>query len=226
PTYPAATDPVIAVAATDQQDRRAGYSNYGDWIDIAAPGTGIWSTYWAGASTYRADTGTSMAAPHVSGVIALMLSLRPALTPSDVETILRATADPVTDSGLGAGRLNAARAVAAVAARAGASPAASAGDPTATPAPTGSAVPTPISAAAGARSRAFSYNVPSPATTVYLPGLLRTADGWNTRVTFMNTTPAPTSLAIRLVDGAGAASASLSTPLAPFGSTTFDLAAA
>jgi thermitase len=218
PTYPAATDPVIAVAATDQQDRRANYSNYGDWIDIAAPGTGIWSTYWSGASSYRADTGTSMAAPHVTGVIALLLSLRPELTPTDVEAILRSSADPLPDAGLGAGRLNAARAVQT----------ANTGRRIASPTPVAAApaiIPlTSPTTAVEARAQAFAYNAPVPSTTLFLPSLARSADAWTSRVAIMNTAGTPTSLAIRLVDPSGASPASLSSPLPPFGSTTLDLA--
>ena len=103
PSYPAATDPVISVAATDQSDRRSSYTNYGDWIRISGPGNGILSTYWSGASSYRMDSGTSMATAHVTGVLALMLSLRPEMSPADAESIIRATADPVSDSGLGCG---------------------------------------------------------------------------------------------------------------------------
>src|SRR5439155_1432211 len=85
--------------------RRASYSNYGDWIDIAAPGTAIWSTFWDQGSSYRTDTGTSMAAPHVTGVIALLLSIRPNLNRAEVEAILRTTADPIMDPGSGSGTL-------------------------------------------------------------------------------------------------------------------------
>ena len=111
PTYPAALEPVLAVAATNSGDGRAPFSNHGDWIDIAAPGVRILSTYWNGTSTYKVTRGTSLAAAHVSGTIALMRSVHPGLTIGEVEAILKSTADPTVDAGLGAGRLNTARAV-------------------------------------------------------------------------------------------------------------------
>ncbi|MBN2261094.1 MAG: choice-of-anchor D domain-containing protein [Clostridiales bacterium] len=70
--YPAFYDPVIAVAATDNNDKRAYYSNYGDWVDISAPGSSINST-WPN-NYYETISGTSMACPQVSGVAALTLS--------------------------------------------------------------------------------------------------------------------------------------------------------
>jgi thermitase len=111
PTYPAALDTVIAVAATDARDGKLTGSNHGDWIDVGAPGLGIVSTSWSGGSTYETVSGTSFAAPHVSGTVALMLSVHAEISVQEAEAILKATADGAMDTGLGAGRLNAARAV-------------------------------------------------------------------------------------------------------------------
>ena len=69
PSFPAAYDNVIAVAATDQSGVVAGYSNQGSYLDISAPGSAIVSTYGLG---YASLSGTSMASPHVAGVVALM----------------------------------------------------------------------------------------------------------------------------------------------------------
>ena len=69
PKYPAAYPGVIAVAATNQEDRRASFSNYGSWVDVAAPGVGILSTIPGG---YRSLNGTSVAAPHVSALAGLL----------------------------------------------------------------------------------------------------------------------------------------------------------
>lgn len=82
--WPAAYEPVLAVAAVDQNNRRPAYTNYGDWVDICAPGGnmdegeryGILSTYYSveGGHGYAYSDGTSMACPNVSGVAALIVS--------------------------------------------------------------------------------------------------------------------------------------------------------
>ncbi|MFC0877365.1 S8 family serine peptidase [Saccharicrinis sp. FJH2] len=68
---PANYEKVVAVSAIGKDYRKASYSNYGDWVDLAAPGNSILSTYVGG---YGYMQGTSMACPHVSGVAALVLS--------------------------------------------------------------------------------------------------------------------------------------------------------
>ncbi len=70
---PSNYDRVIAVAALNSNGSKANYSNYGDFVDLAAPGTGIYSTVTGGG--YRNMNGTSMACPHVSGVAALVVSM-------------------------------------------------------------------------------------------------------------------------------------------------------
>jgi large repetitive protein len=106
---------VICVAATDNNDRLADFSNYGPTkVDIAAPGNNIYSTYKCDSYAYM--SGTSMAAPEVSGAAALVLSKDPTLTPAAVRGLLTETADPlsVEDAGkIGGGRLNVANAVGA-----------------------------------------------------------------------------------------------------------------
>ena len=117
---------VIAVAAVGRTGGKASYSNYGANVDVAAPGgdsgAGILSTWNAGTSTPAGDNygymmGTSMATPHVAGVAALMLAKNPNLTPDEVEAKLKATARafPAACSGCGAGIVDAAAAVNAVA---------------------------------------------------------------------------------------------------------------
>jgi serine protease len=119
---PANCSGVIAVAATGKTGGRASYSNYGTVVDVAAPGgdsgAAILSTLNAGtkapgADSYAGYMGTSMATPHVAGVVALMLSKNPALTPDEVEAKLKATARafPAACSGCGAGIVDASAAV-------------------------------------------------------------------------------------------------------------------
>ncbi|MDI6642219.1 MAG: S8 family serine peptidase, partial [Elusimicrobiota bacterium] len=124
--YPAAYDNVIAVGATDEQDKRASFSNYGTELDLVAPGVDILSTapMWAIGSgvitasdgtKYKNDSGTSMACPFVSGVVALLLSKDPNLTFDEVYSKLTESADdvelPGKDIYTGFGRLNAAKAL-------------------------------------------------------------------------------------------------------------------
>ncbi|MGO4476092.1 S8 family peptidase [Massilia sp. 2TAF26] len=124
---------VIAVAAVGRTGGKASYSNYGSVVDVAAPGgdsgAGILSTWNAGTSTPAGDNygymmGTSMATPHVAAVAALMLSTNPNLTPDEVEAKLKSTARafPAACSGCGAGIVDAAAAVNAVAAGATVTP--------------------------------------------------------------------------------------------------------
>jgi hypothetical protein len=98
--YPAAYPGVLAVAATDSSDHRWYQSNYGDWVDIAAPGREIVSlgrstSAAAGGSLISTKSGTSMAAPHVSGACALLLSANPLLTSEELLEILTTTGDPI-----------------------------------------------------------------------------------------------------------------------------------
>jgi serine protease len=119
--YPAGYNNVISVAATNGTDNKASFSNFDNgtgWVDLAAPGTSIYSTLPAGSpSLYGNKQGTSMASPLVAGLAGLMLSLNPTLTPADIENCLKTTCDPVAGafSGqLGSGRINAANAMACI----------------------------------------------------------------------------------------------------------------
>lgn len=108
---PANYKKVISVSAVDENDEKASYSNYGDVIDIAAPGSGILSLK-ARSEEYIIKNGTSMAAPHVSGLIALMLAKKPSLTFEEVRTIIKESSDKVhSDKPIGSGRVNAYRAL-------------------------------------------------------------------------------------------------------------------
>ena len=108
PSYPAALSGVSAILATDSNDRRASFSQYGDF---GAPGVGIFSTL--PPSSYGLANGTSMAAPLVSGAAGLVWSHRPDYTPSQVIQALEENVDVPSgwNSQYGAGRLNVYRAM-------------------------------------------------------------------------------------------------------------------
>ncbi len=116
--YPAAFDGVLAVAAIDNNDQLASFSQRQSYVSLAAPGVDVPSTAWAGAGRglYASQSGTSIAAPHVAGAAAILWALRPDLSAGDVANALLTNADKVasTDTGYGAGILNVARAVSAL----------------------------------------------------------------------------------------------------------------
>src|SRR5262249_33194225 len=97
PIYPAcySLDNIVVVGGTTRSDTLdTSYSNYGAInVDLCAPGTGIYSTWnsWDGAYTYL--SGTSMAAPHVAGVLGLMRARFPSMSTSQLITRLYATVD-------------------------------------------------------------------------------------------------------------------------------------
>lgn len=111
--YPARFSQVISVGATAPNRKIASFSNKGRSIDIYAPGDKIKSTWLQ--HKYMELSGTSMATSHVSGVIALMLTIRPELTPGDIKSLLQKTSNPVTGlksrSGIRAGEADAMRAL-------------------------------------------------------------------------------------------------------------------
>ncbi|MFB4326521.1 S8 family peptidase [Priestia sp. BR_2] len=97
PGYPAAYPEVLAVAATDSNQKRAEYSNYGDYIDVAAPGTNIASTF--PGNQYAALSGTSMASPHAAAMAGLIRSLNPDLTNQEVMDVMINQAVDLGDKG-------------------------------------------------------------------------------------------------------------------------------
>ena len=104
---------MITVAATTSSDAKASFSNYGDQIDISAPGKDIYTVYTNGGYTYA--YGTSFATPVASGVVALIMAANPRLSPAEVEAILEESADDLGSNGwdpvFGHGRVNADAAV-------------------------------------------------------------------------------------------------------------------
>lgn len=131
--YPAACDNVLAVAATDFDNARASFSNWGPWVDVAAPGSLMWSTIaqnytlteldqlfyillfnWDGQNPYMYGDGTSFACPLTAGVCALVRAHYPYLTPQLVAQQIVATGDAVAyDQPIGV-KVNAFRAVSQV----------------------------------------------------------------------------------------------------------------
>lgn len=111
----------IVVGATDQDGKRSDFSNYGKLVDVSAPGSGIMSTVDLGTTVstgagYTEYDGTSMAAPQVAGVIALMKSVDPSLTAERAKQILKQSSKPLTCdvNACGSGIVNAASALAMV----------------------------------------------------------------------------------------------------------------
>ncbi|MFE0703142.1 S8 family serine peptidase [Streptomyces sp. NPDC058872] len=136
---PANCSNVITVASTSREGNRSFYSNYGSLVDVSAPGgetrrstdtpgtvttpeNGIYSTLNSGATTqstenYKPYQGTSMAAPHIAGLAALLKSAKSSLTPAEIESAIKANARPLPGTcsgGCGAGIADAAKTVEAV----------------------------------------------------------------------------------------------------------------
>ncbi len=108
-SFPASFPEVISVGASGTTDARASYSNYGSWVDVAAPGSN-YTTTMAGA--YASFSGTSSATPVVAGVLGLLRSAAPLASVGAIETALLSTASPV--GYVAAGRVDAAAALGAV----------------------------------------------------------------------------------------------------------------
>jgi subtilisin family serine protease len=127
--YPAGYNHVISVASTDGDDTKSWFSSFGPTVNVSAPGgsgvpgpNGLLSTTFDQTSIGFYDTyfGTSMASPVAAGLVSLMLSINPELSPASVTEILEATSDNIDAQNpdyvgmLGAGRINAFQAVMAV----------------------------------------------------------------------------------------------------------------
>src|SRR3989344_353521 len=122
---PASEEKAITVAATDSNDQKASFSNYGTKIDVAAPGVDVLSLKASNSpmctsaiivgTNYCRISGTSVATPHVAGLAALILSKHPEFTPDEIRQVLRASADdlgtPAFDIYYGRGRINAGKAL-------------------------------------------------------------------------------------------------------------------
>ncbi|MET7652947.1 S8 family serine peptidase [Streptomyces sp. NPDC005486] len=152
---------VISVAATNRTGAKASYSNYGSLVDISAPGgqtstgtaNGILSTLNSGTKTPSSESyayyqGTSMATPHIAGLVALVKSANSALTPAQIETAIKNNARALPGAcsgGCGAGLADAARTVQAVSGSGGSTGGTTFSSTTAVPIPdNGSAVESSI----------------------------------------------------------------------------------
>ncbi|PIQ24545.1 hypothetical protein COW36_11040 [bacterium (Candidatus Blackallbacteria) CG17_big_fil_post_rev_8_21_14_2_50_48_46] len=120
-SWPAAVPGVIAVGSTDIKDARSRFSNYGDWISVGAPGSDILSTFpfnnnLIGQKEYGAISGTSMAAPFVTGLAGLIRSKYPGLPAAEVKRAIESSADDLGAKGFdpefGFGRVNVSKALA------------------------------------------------------------------------------------------------------------------
>ncbi|MEL7312632.1 MAG: S8 family peptidase [Pseudomonadota bacterium] len=171
---PANCSGVITVASTNRNGGRAYYSNFGAAVDVAAPGgdvrasasNGVLSTLNSGSSgpgsnNYEFYQGTSMAAPHVAGLAALLKAVDSTLTPNEIESIITSTARsfPATCSQCGSGIADAAAAVASISGGGGGGP--GGGDDVLE----NGVAKTGLSASTGAELR-FTLEVPAGATNL------------------------------------------------------------
>jgi subtilisin family serine protease len=117
PTYPAAYAYVIAVGSTNSNDNISYFSNYGSWVDVMAPGEGIYSTLIENGNTYGYLSGTSMACPLVAGLASLVYSQNLNYSESQVESLIKNGCDnidalnPNYVGQMGSGRINAFHAI-------------------------------------------------------------------------------------------------------------------
>jgi len=148
--YPAYYTPCIATAATDSNDQKASWSSYGSWVDVAAPGVDIYSTFpnhpYAINKNLNYDyaSGTSMATPHVAGLAGLLFGYNLGLSNSQVRSAIETYADDIAGTGTywSQGRINAYRSLSSLTVTPTPTPTV-VSTPTPTPTPTLVSTPTP-----------------------------------------------------------------------------------
>lgn len=121
--YPAYYQNCMAVAATDENDKKTSFSTYGTWVDVAAPGVNIFSSFpnhpfyigtnYGRSQNYDYGSGTSMATPHVAGLAGLVFGKYPSFSNSQVRQKIESTADRIYGTGTywTKGRINAFKAL-------------------------------------------------------------------------------------------------------------------
>ncbi|MGE8001263.1 S8 family peptidase [Lysinibacillus sp. NPDC093190] len=99
--FPASYEGVIGVGSTNDRNELSDYSNYGPSVDVVAPGEGVYSTFYdeKKGSSFKVDSGTSMASPVVAGIASLLKSKYPNLKPHEIEAILEMTAKDLGKKG-------------------------------------------------------------------------------------------------------------------------------
>lgn len=109
----AASDTMISVSATDTNDALTSWSSFGPYVDVSAPGSGIWTTVRGGG--YGSVSGTSFSSPATAGTVALMLAANSLLSPANIDSLLKSSAVDLGAAGwdqyYGAGRVNTTAAV-------------------------------------------------------------------------------------------------------------------
>ncbi len=193
--YPAGCIGAIGIGATSSSDAIASFSNRNSTVKLSAPGVGIVSTWKDGG--YASLSGTSMAAPHITGCAALMKSANPGLTGAMIESLLEGAAidlgAPGYDTTFGAGRLNCGAAVQAASGGSAPTPTA-----TAPGGPTPTRTPTPTSAPVTVGGRGFGISSGSGGVQLSWQGgngqtgyrLLRMAGGATTQLPLPGPLPA------------------------------------
>lgn len=113
--FPASYHRVISAAAIDEAGHRASFSNFGNGLDVMAPGLNVLMANYVGNNAYVYGSGTSFAAAHVTGLASLLLSKNPGLSPAQIEEIIKNTAIPNANVlEYGSGVINAAAALGSV----------------------------------------------------------------------------------------------------------------